>query len=168
MLLPDLHIGFSGNRLSIGNLILGSSAFSKPSLYIWKFSIHILLKPSLKDFEHNLASMWWKWKLLHHVWLFVTPWVHGILQARILEWVAVPFSRGSSQPRDRTQVSHIAGGFYTSWVTREAQEYWSGLPFPPPRDLPNPGIEPTSLALAGRFFAIEPPWKPRKHYYEQR
>ena len=40
--------------------------------------------------------------------------VHGIFQARILEWVAIPFSRGSSQPRDRTQVSHIAGGFFTS------------------------------------------------------
>ena len=40
--------------------------------------------------------------------------VHGILQARILEWVALPFSRGSSQPRDRTQVSYIAGGFFTS------------------------------------------------------
>ena len=40
--------------------------------------------------------------------------VHGILQARILEWVGFPFSRGSSQPRDRTQVSHIAGGFFTS------------------------------------------------------
>ena len=40
--------------------------------------------------------------------------VHGILQARILEWVAIPFSRGSSQPRDQTQVSHIAGGFFTS------------------------------------------------------
>ena len=39
--------------------------------------------------------------------------VHGMLQARILEWVAFPFSRGSSQPRDRTQVSHIAGGFFT-------------------------------------------------------
>ena len=39
---------------------------------------------------------------------------HGILQARILEWVAFPFSRGSSQPRDRTQVSRIAGGFFTS------------------------------------------------------
>ena len=38
--------------------------------------------------------------------------VHGILQARILEWVAVPFSRGSSQPRDQTQVSHIAGRFF--------------------------------------------------------
>ena len=40
--------------------------------------------------------------------------VHGILQARILEWGAFPFSRGSSQPRDRTQVSRIAGGFFTS------------------------------------------------------
>ena len=39
---------------------------------------------------------------------------HGNLQARILEWVAFSFSRGSSQPRDRTQVSHIAGGFFTS------------------------------------------------------
>ena len=40
--------------------------------------------------------------------------VHGILQARMLEWVAIPFSRESSQPRDRTQVSRIAGGFFTS------------------------------------------------------
>jgi len=40
--------------------------------------------------------------------------VHGILQARILEWVAIPFFRGSSQPRDQTQVSSIAGGFFTS------------------------------------------------------
>ena len=46
--------------------------------------------------------------------------VHGILQARILEWVAFPFSRGSSQPRERTQVSRIAGRFFTSWATREA------------------------------------------------
>ena len=45
--------------------------------------------------------------------------VHGILQARILEWIAMSFSRGSSQPRDRIQVSRIAGGFLTSWATRE-------------------------------------------------
>ena len=44
--------------------------------------------------------------------------VHGILQARILEWIASPFSRGSSKPRDRTQVSHIAGGFFTIWATK--------------------------------------------------
>ena len=69
-----------------------------------------------------------KCKLLSHVWLSATPCylVHGILQAGILEWVAVPFSRGSSQPRDWTQVSHFAGGFFTSWVMREAQEYWNG------------------------------------------
>ena len=40
--------------------------------------------------------------------------VHGILQARILGWVDFPFSKGSSQPRDQTQVSHIAGRFFTS------------------------------------------------------
>ena len=51
---------------------------------------------------------------------------HGILQARILEWTAFPFSRGSSQPRDWIQVSLIAGRFFTSWATREAQEHWSG------------------------------------------
>ena len=51
--------------------------------------------------------------------------VHGNLQARILEWVAVRFSRGSSQPRDQTQVSHIAGWFFISWATREAPEYWN-------------------------------------------
>ena len=46
--------------------------------------------------------------------------VHVILQARILEYVAIPFFRGSSQPRHQTQVSHIAGQFFTSWATREA------------------------------------------------
>ena len=51
-------------------------------------------------------------------WLNYT--VHGILQARILEWEAFPFSKGSSQSRDQTLVSHIAGGFFTSWATKEA------------------------------------------------
>ena len=49
--------------------------------------------------------------------------VHGILQARILERVAFPFSRGSLQLRDQTLVSCITGGFLTSWATREVQEY---------------------------------------------
>ena len=52
--------------------------------------------------------------------------VHGILQATIPEWVAFPFSGGSSQPRDWAQVSGIADGFFTSWATRETQEYCSG------------------------------------------
>ena len=49
--------------------------------------------------------------------------VHGILQARILEWVAISFSRGSSQPRDQTQVSHIEGRCYNLWATREDPRY---------------------------------------------
>ena len=51
--------------------------------------------------------------------------VYGILQARILEWVAISFSRGSSQPRDRTQVSHIAGRCFILWATREARSSWT-------------------------------------------
>ena len=48
---------FLHDLTNVGNLISGSSAFSKLSLYIWEFSIHILLKSRLKDFEHNLTSM---------------------------------------------------------------------------------------------------------------
>ena len=46
---------FLCDPVDVGNLISGSSFFSKPSLYIWKFSVHVLLKPGLKDFEHTLA-----------------------------------------------------------------------------------------------------------------
>ena len=61
------------------------------------------------------------WTVAHQA-----PLSMGILQARTLEWVAMPTSRGSSQPRDWTQVSCIAGRFFTSWATRETHEYWSG------------------------------------------
>ena len=44
--------------MNVGNLISGSSTFSKLSFYIWKFSVHILLKPRLEDFENNFTSMW--------------------------------------------------------------------------------------------------------------
>ena len=53
--------------------------------------------------------------------------VYGIFQARILEWVAISFSRGSSQPRDRTQVSCIVGRRFTVWVTREIRRAEVGL-----------------------------------------
>ena len=83
----------------------------------------------------------------------------GILQARILERVAFPFSRGSSQPRDRTQACCIAGGFFTSRATREAQEYWSGYPIPSPGDLPNSGIELRPPASQVDSLPAEPPGK---------
>ena len=48
---------FFNDPMDVDNLISGSSAFSKSSLYNWKFSVHILLKPSFENFEHGLASM---------------------------------------------------------------------------------------------------------------
>ena len=51
----------------------------------------------------------------------------GILQARVLEWVAMPFARGSSQPRDWTQASCIAGGFFTNWATRKTKNTGVGI-----------------------------------------
>ena len=85
---------------------------------------------------------------LCHVPLFATPWTiahqaplsRGILQARILEWVDISF-RGSSQPRDQTQVSCIEGRCFTISATREAQVQWNGQPIPSPGELPDPGLE---------------------------
>ena len=74
----------------------------------------ILQKQSLKLVM--MVKGKWKWKSLSRVRLFVTR----ILQTRILESVAFPFSRGSFQPRGQSQVFHIAGGFFTGWATREA------------------------------------------------
>ena len=54
--------------------------------------------------------------------------VRGILRARVLEWVAIPFSSASSKSRDQTQVSHIAGRFFTSWATKEAQHLLKSIP----------------------------------------
>ena len=117
---------------------------------------------------------------------------HGIFQAKVLEWGAISFSRGSSRPRGWTWVSCIAGRCFTVWATREApitegeselshvrlfvtpwtvadqappsmgfsrQEYWSGLPFPSPGDLPEPGIEPRSPAFQAEALTSEPSQK---------
>ena len=71
--------------------------------------------------------------------------VHGISQTRILEWDAMPSSREKAQPRDRTQVSCIAGGFFTSWTTREAkenQEAFLILRDPPKRKIEVTNVKP--------------------------
>ena len=92
-------------------------------------------------FSHSVLS--------NSLWHYSPPGspVHEILQARILGWVDMPSSRGSSQPRDRTQLSHISSRFFTIWAPREAQEYWSGQPTPSPEELPDPGIKLGSPAL---------------------
>ena len=89
--------------------------------------------------------------------------VHGILQARILEWVAFPFSRGSSQPRDRTLVSHIAGGFFTSWAMREAKNNGVGSLFLPQRLFPTQELNQGLLHCRWILYQLrdqESPWFP--------
>ena len=91
--------------------------------------------------------------------------VHGILQARILEWVVITFSRGSFQPRDLTQASSIASKFFISWATREAQKRCQSVQFShsvvsdslwphglqharPPCPSPTPRVYPNSCPLS--------------------
>ena len=163
MKLVDIFLEFPSflyDPANVGNLISSSSSYSNSSLDIWKFLVHIMLKPSIQFFKHDLSSMgdecncsvvstffgtillgdWdegWSflilWPLqglpdlltywmqhLDGIILYGFEWkvkvaqlcptlcnpldytVHGILQARILEW-AFPFSRVSSQPKDWTQ-----------------------------------------------------------------
>ena len=90
------------NPTDAGNLISGSSAFSKSRLTIWKFTVRILLKPGLGNFEHYFASIWSevKWSCSVVVRLFAAPWTVAYTASLSME-----FSR---------------------------QEYWSGVPLPSP------------------------------------
>ena len=81
--------------------------------------------------------------------------VHGILQARILQWVAISFSRGISSPRDWTWVSCIAGKLFTEWATREARILeWVALPSS------KGSFKPRPPALQVNSLPSEPPGKP--------
>ena len=84
--------------------------------------------------------------------------VHGILQARILEWITTPFSRASSQPRDQTQVSFIAEILYqlSHWESPRIL----GFPIPSPGGLPNPVIEPGSPVWQADSLPAELSGKP--------
>ena len=134
--------------------------------------------------------------------LTATPWtvcstlgssVHRIFQARILKWVAIPFSKGSSPVRDQSWISCTSGKLFTIWPPRKPimcvlnhsvmsdslrtrglqptrllrpwgffrQEYWSGLPCPPPGHLPHPGTEPRSSSLQVNSLPSDPPGKPQ-------
>ena len=132
----DINLFFSFTFFFFGKLCIKLFPLTYFSVYLFEFlSLHC---PSscLGLYTYKSATK----SLLEVPCSLSGSSVHGILQARILEWVVIPFSRRSSQPRDRTQVSHIAGGFFTILAMREAQEYWSEQPMPSSADLPDPGI----------------------------
>ena len=93
---------------------------NKTYLFCWHLYPHSSLTCKLPEWVSE-------WKLHRLVQLFATQWTIQFMEfsrPRILEWVAFPFSRGSSQLRDRTHISCLAGGFFTTWTTREAQTPW--------------------------------------------
>ena len=112
----DLYVSFILNGYLLHSIRLGLAFWSTQSLLIGPLTLQgfpggavlcsvAQLCPTLCDLTRLLCS--WDSK------------------ARILEWVAMLSSRRSFQPRDRNQVSHVAGGFFTIWATREAHEYWT-------------------------------------------
>ena len=113
----EIHVSlefscFFYDPADVGKMIYGSSAFSKSSLYIWKFSVHILLKSSFKDFEHYLASMWNEYNCAV-VWILNSD--HELLIAKFrLKWKNVgktpkPFRDDLNQiPHDYTmEMVHV-------------------------------------------------------------
>ena len=98
------HLTWVSLTLEEGYLL----TFAPPDLELWVAPLDLPAHAQPLLLGHRVAP------LSHHPW----PWAWG--SSRILEWVAFPFFRRSSQPRDQTQVSHIAGRFFTSLATREA------------------------------------------------
>ena len=123
-------VGFSWVGLAQG---LACSKYSMNTNFWWIESICVLWEKNMMGpfllLIYSTLNDSLKVKIVQPCMALCNPMnytVHGIIQARILEWAAFPFSRGSSQPRAWTQVSCIADRFFTVWANREAQEYWSG------------------------------------------
>ena len=166
---------FSYDPTDVGNLLSGSSAFSKSSLNISKFSVHVLLKPSLENFEHYFASMWdecncvvgwtffgiaflWDW---NENWPFPVLWPLLSFPNLLVYWVQHFHSISCCGNIDvymrcasARSLSHVQLFATPGTLAHQAslsmrffrQEYWSRLLFPLPGDLPKPGIKPKSPA----------------------
>ena len=137
-----MHVGFPGSsacKESFCNAGVSSSIGERrgyPFQFSWPFLVAQIVKNPPALWETWVPSLGWKDPLeegMQPTPVFLpgeSPWTEelgrlqsmGILQARILEWVVMPSSRGSFQPRDQIQFYCIAGRFFTFWATREAQQ----------------------------------------------
>ena len=147
---PPCYFSHSAKHTSLSALVLAVPSAWNTLLYLstWSTPSHPSTKPSTSHHFRKSSSAWPASVLVTQSCLIPSQpmdcsppgsSVLGILQARILEWVAIPFSRKSSQPRDRTWVS-MAGGFFTVWVNvaynmitltnNDISPAWSLLPLP--------------------------------------
>ena len=105
----------------------------------------------------------WLFSSVLQFWSSHRRWAHiPLLSASKLLYFRIPFPRGFYHPVDRTQISCIVGGFFTSWATRKAQEYWSGQLIHSPGDFPYPGIKLGSPALQADSLPTELSGKSRE------
>ena len=131
----------------VGNLISYSSAFSKTSLNIWKFTVQVLLKPGVENFEHYFTSVLLLLLLscFSHVWLCATPWMAahqaplslGFSQQE--HWSGLPFPSPMHESEIWKWSRSVVSDSVTPWTAAHQappsmgvsrQEYWSGLPLP--------------------------------------
>ena len=153
----------------MGNLVLGVTACAIVSPYLQG----ICSKNPSGCFKLKIVWLYIymsEWvKSLSRVRLFATPWTVAYQApssmgfSRQEYWSGLPFSfsRGSSRPRDRTQVSRIPGRCFNLWATREAPRILEWVAKPSSGDFPNPGIKPRSPALQADSLPSEPPGKPQ-------
>ena len=140
--------------VDVGNLISGSSAFSKSSLNIWKFSVHVLLKPGLNNFEHYFVKMWdecncgvvWTFLALFLgglVWTFLIP---G-LKSSVLDYCRAPLPRNEDMCVCAKSLSHVWLFATGSFIHGILHGYWSGLPCLLQGIFPTQGLNPRLLCL---------------------
>ena len=127
-------------------------------VFCYKFILFLFL-PLALQIPAILKDLWFLEHHTHHLLMLF------FLLESLSCFPLAPLPGKFYQTRHQTQVFYVAGGFFTSWATRETQEYWSGYPIPSPVDLPNPGIEPEFPALQVDSLPTEllgKPWKIKK------
>ena len=114
------------------------------------------LNPGLPRIEDGFFTSWATREALHNKKKKGSKRLNNLAKVLLIWLQSFSFNHFPTlQPSDQIQVSHIAGGFFTSWATREAQEHWRGYPISSPEDLPDPRIELRSPALQADSLPTE-------------
>ena len=127
--LSSQFVFFRGSANIRWHLSLAKDLLCRMNERSWSFLLIVFIIDMYSELKSYISKHWCMLSHFSCVWLFVTLWtvacqdsVHEILQARILQWIAIPFSRRASWPRDSAWVSCIASEFFTIWASKEADQ----------------------------------------------